>query len=162
MTVPLLYLFRRPCGRNSLQMCAESPPRRLAPHFGGTLTMPALAQLYFRTAILFLIAGISIGIFMSISGNHAVMGAHAHINLLGWVTSALFGTYLALNPAKAAGLLPRLQYGVYVLGVLAMGTSLYLMLDGNASIEPVVAVSSLVAFAGVLLFAVIIFMPARS
>jgi len=124
--------------------------------------MPALANLYFRTAILFLIVGIGIGIHMSISGNHNVIGAHAHINLLGWVTSAIFGGYLALNPAKAAGLLPRLQYGVYVLGVLAMGVSLYLMLDGNAGIEPVVAISSLVTFAGVLLFALIIFMPAKN
>lgn len=123
--------------------------------------MPNLAQIYFRTAILFLIAGISIGIFMSISGNHAVMGAHAHINLLGWVTSALFGTYLALNPAKATGMLPRLQYFVYVVGVIVMGASLYLMLDGNAAMEPIVATASIVTFVGVLLFAVIIFMPAR-
>lgn len=123
--------------------------------------MPAMAQLYFRTAILFLIAGICIGIYMSISGNHAVVGAHAHVNLLGWVTSALFGTYLALNPAKATGLLPRLQYIIYVPGVVVMGGSLYLMLDGNAAMTPVVATASLIAFAGVLLFAVIIFMPAR-
>lgn len=123
--------------------------------------MPAMAQLYFRTAILFLIAGICIGIYMSISGNHAVVGAHAHVNLLGWVTSALFGTYLALNPSKATGLLPRLQYIIYVLGVVVMGGSLYLMLDGNAAMTPVVAAASLIAFAGVLLFAVIIFMPAR-
>lgn len=123
--------------------------------------MPALAHIYFRTAILFLIAGICIGIYMSMSGNHAVVGAHAHINLLGWVTSALFGTYLALNPAKATGLLPRLQYFVYVVGVIVMGASLYLMLDGNTAMVPIVAGASLVAFAGVLLFAVIIFMPAR-
>ena len=124
--------------------------------------MPALANLYFRTAIVFLIAGIAIGIHMSISGNHNVIGAHAHINLLGWVTSAIFGGYLALNPAKATGLLPRVQYGVYVVGVAAMGVSLYMLLSGNPSIEPVVAVSSLITFAGVLLFALIIFMPAKN
>lgn len=124
--------------------------------------MPVLANLYFRTAIVFLLAGIAIGIHMSISGNHNVIGAHAHINLLGWVTSAIFGGYLALNPAKAAGLLPKLQYGVYVLGVLVMSVSLYMLLNGNPSVEPVVAISSLVTFAGVLLFAVIIFMPARN
>ena len=124
--------------------------------------MPNLAQLYFRTAILFLIAGICIGIYMSMSENHAVVGAHAHINLLGWVTSALFGTYLALNPAKAVGLLPRIQYFVYVLGVIVMGGSLYLMLEGNTALVPVVAASSIVAFVGVLLFAVIIFRPANA
>jgi hypothetical protein len=123
--------------------------------------MPIMANLYFRTAILFLIAGIGIGIHMSISQNHNVIGAHAHINLLGWVTSALFGGYLALNPAKAEGLLPRLQYGIYVLGVIVMGISLFLLLSGNAAVEPIVAVSSLVTFAGVLLFAVIIFMPSH-
>jgi len=35
--------------------------------------------------------------------------------------------------------------------------ALYLMLTGNPSLEPVVAVASLIIFAGVLLFAVIIF-----
>lgn len=124
--------------------------------------MPNLANLYFRTAIVFLIAGICVGIYMSMSGNHAVVGAHAHINLLGWVTSALFGTYLALNPAKAAGLLPRLQYGIYVLGVIVMSVSLYLMLEGNMALVPVVAATSIITFVGVLLFAVIIFMPART
>lgn len=123
--------------------------------------MPAMSHLYFRTAIVLLIVGISLGIHMSISGNHAFVGAHAHINLLGWVTSALFGTYLALNPAKAQGLLPRVQYGIYIVGVIVMGASLYLLLGGNTSVEPIVAVSSLVTFAGVLLFAVIIFMPSR-
>ena len=119
--------------------------------------MPFLATLYFRTAILFLIIGIGIGIHMSVSGNHQVMGAHAHLNLLGWVTSALFGTYYALNPAKAAGRLATLQYGVYVLGIVVMIPSLYIMLGGNPGVEPFVAAGSLIVFAGVLLFGWIIF-----
>jgi hypothetical protein len=123
--------------------------------------MPRLSEYYFRAAILFLIAGISIGIHMSISQNHNVIGAHAHINLLGWVTSAIFGAYYALNPAKAAGRLPLLQFAIYVLGVIVMGVSLYLMLAGNTALEPVVATSSIITFIGVLLFAWIVFMPAR-
>jgi hypothetical protein len=65
--------------------------------------MPKVSNYFFRSAILFLIAGIGLGISMSITQNHDVIGAHAHINLLGWVTSAIFGGYYALNPAKAAG-----------------------------------------------------------
>ena len=124
--------------------------------------MPRISEYYFRTAILFLIVGISIGIHMSISQNHNVIGAHAHINLLGWVTSALFGGYYALNPAKAAGRLPMIQYLVYTLGVAIMGVSLYLLLSGNVGMEPIVAASSLIAFAGVLLFAWIVWTPARA
>jgi hypothetical protein len=122
--------------------------------------MPRISEYYFRSAILFLIVGISIGIHMSISQNHNVIGAHAHINLLGWVTSALFGGYYALNPAKAAGRLPMIQFVVYTLGVALMGVSLYLLLQGNTGVEPIVAVSSLIAFAGVLLFAWIVWAPA--
>ncbi|KQX39997.1 hypothetical protein ASD04_04940 [Devosia sp. Root436] len=123
--------------------------------------MPRISEYYFRTAILFLIVGISIGIHMSISQNHNVIGAHAHINLLGWVTSALFGGYYALNPAKAAGRLPMLQYLVYTVGVALMGVSLYLLLAGNTGMEPVVAVASIITFIGVLLFAWVVWTPAR-
>lgn len=121
--------------------------------------MPRLSEYYFRSAILFLIVGIAIGIHMSMSQNHAVMGAHAHINLLGWVTSAVFGGYYALNPSKATGRLPMIQFVVYTLGVVAMGGALYLLLGGNTAMTPVVAVSSLVTFGGVLLFAWIVWMP---
>jgi hypothetical protein len=98
--------------------------------------MPRIANLYFRTAIVFLILGISIGLHMSISGNHAATGAHAHANLLGWVTMAIFGVYHALNPQKAARRLAMIQYAVYTFGVAVLVPSLYLMLSGNAAMEP--------------------------
>jgi drug/metabolite transporter (DMT)-like permease len=119
--------------------------------------MPRIAQLYFRTAIIFLIVGISMGLTMAISQDHSTIGAHAHANLLGWVTMAIFGGYHALNPAKAERRIAMIQYFVYTTGVAVLVPALYLMLTGNPSMEPVVAVASLIAFAGVLLFAVIIF-----
>ncbi len=119
--------------------------------------MPRIAQLYFRTAIIFLIVGISMGLTMAISQDHSAIGAHAHANLLGWVTMAIFGGYHALNPAKAERRIAMIQYFVYTTGVAVLVPALYLMLTGNPSLEPVVAVASLIAFAGVLLFAVIIF-----
>ncbi|MCC5989639.1 MAG: hypothetical protein JJT95_18380 [Pararhodobacter sp.] len=119
--------------------------------------MPALSKLYFKTAIIFLVIGVGIGIHMSISENRSVMGAHAHINLLGWVTMALFGTYFVFDPAKAQTRLARVQYGIYTVGVIVMMPSLYFMLNGNEALEPLVAVSSLVVFAGVALFAYLVF-----
>ncbi|MGB3502048.1 MAG: hypothetical protein WBA44_10515 [Mesorhizobium sp.] len=122
--------------------------------------MPFISTLYFRTAITLLIVGIAIGIHMSIQGDHSVMGAHAHLNLLGWVTSFLFGAYYALHPAKAVGRLPTLQYAVYLLGLAVMIPSLYALLKGNPGAEPLVATGSLITFAGVLLFGWIVFSPA--
>ncbi|KKB80119.1 signal peptide protein [Devosia soli] len=123
--------------------------------------MPAISHLFFRAGILFLIAGIGLGLAMSISQNHDVIGAHAHINLLGWVTSAIFGGYYALNPAKAEGLLPKIHFWIYTVGVVMMGVALYLLLKGNTGAEPFVAIGSLLTAAGVLIAAYVFFAPAH-
>ncbi|MFN3628312.1 MAG: hypothetical protein ACK4S3_10615, partial [Parvibaculum sp.] len=62
-----------------------------------------------------------------------------------------------LNPVQAASRIAKIQYMLYTIGILVMAPSLFLMLTGNPALEPVVAISSLVTFAGVLLFAVILF-----
>jgi cbb3-type cytochrome oxidase subunit 1 len=124
--------------------------------------MPAISHLFFRAGILFLLIGIGLGLVMSISQNHDVIGAHAHINLLGWVTSALFGGYYALNPAKAEGLLPRIHFWVYTFGVALMSLSLYMLLKGVTGWEAPVAIASLLVAAGALIGAFVFFTPTGS
>ena len=124
--------------------------------------MPRVSDWFFKTAIVFLIVGIGVGLHMSISGVHNVTGAHAHINLLGWVTSAIFGGYYALNPGKAEGWLPLFHFGVYTFGVALMVAALYVLLQGNPAAEPFVAAGSMITLLGVLSFAVVVFSGARS
>lgn len=119
--------------------------------------MPFISLLYFRTAAVFLLVGILMGLHMAATHDHSTLAAHAHVNLLGWVTPALFAGYFALNPAQAERRLAKLQYGVYVAGVVLMGPMFYLMLRGRPELEPVVIFSSLLVFAGAILFAVITF-----
>ena len=138
------------------------PINRIFPSEREEFPMPALSQLYFRTAVVFLILGIVMGLQMSISGNHDIIGAHAHANLLGWVTMALFGAYFAFAPEKGQSRLAKIQYGAYTGGVVIMTPSLYFMLQGNPALEPLVAAGSLIAFAGVLLFAFLVFAGERA
>lgn len=120
--------------------------------------MPKVSDLFFKTAVLWLILGIGAGLQMAISGDHGAFPAHAHINLLGWVTSAIFGGYYALNPGKAARKIAMIHYGLYNVGLVIMLPALYLMLHGgNTAIEPVVAVGSLIVAAAVLVFAFVVF-----
>lgn len=70
---------------------------------------------------------------------------------------ALFGTYYTFEPEKAHSRLAQIQYGIYTIGVVVMMPSLYFMLKVNHALEPLVAVSSLVVFTGVVLFAFILF-----
>jgi NADH:ubiquinone oxidoreductase subunit 3 (subunit A) len=122
----------------------------------GGIKMPAVSRMFFGVAICFLVAGILVGLHMSITHNHQAVGAHAHINLLGWVTMAIFGTYHALNPAGANTGLAKLQFYTYTIGVVIMTPSLYLLVTGSPSMEPVVAASSFIVFIGVLMFGAII------
>ncbi|MER8875596.1 hypothetical protein [Mesorhizobium sp. M0684] len=117
--------------------------------------MPKVSELFFKTAIIFLILGIAAGLQMAISGDHGAFPAHAHINLLGWVTSAIFGGYYALNPAKAARRSAMIHYGVYNLGLVVMLPALYL--QGNPALEPIVATGSMIVAAAVLIFAFVVF-----
>ena len=123
--------------------------------------MPRVADWFFKAAISFLIFGILMGLQMAISGLHNVIGAHAHTNLLGWVTMAIFGGYYALNPAKADTRLARIHFWSYLGSVAVMVPSLYLVYLGYGALEPLVAVSSVVAFLSTLFFAFIVFSRAE-
>ena len=125
--------------------------------------MPRVSELFFKTGVIFFLLGIAIGIKMGISGDHSAFPAHAHFNLLGWVTSAIFGGYYALNPAKAEKRLAMIHYGLYTLGLVVMLPPLYLKYaQGNDAMEPILGIGSLIVAAGVLVFAVVVFSPAQS
>lgn len=54
-------------------------------------------------AALSLVAGVSLGIFMGITHDFQLAPVHAHLNLLGWASLALFGIVYRLYPEMAAG-----------------------------------------------------------
>ncbi|MBA8877745.1 hypothetical protein [Phyllobacterium myrsinacearum] len=119
--------------------------------------MPRVSQLFFKTATVFFLVGIILGLQMGISGNHAAFPAHAHLNLLGWVSSAIFGIYYALNPVRARGRLPMIQFAVFTAGVVIMIPALYFLSLGNTNMEPLVGIGSFIVLAGVLLFTAVVF-----
>lgn len=123
--------------------------------------MPAISQWFFKAAVVFLILGLMMGLQMSITENYNVTGAHAHTNLAGWVTGALFGLYYALNPQKAETRLARTHFFSYIFSVAVMAPGLYFWSMGYEIFAPFVAISAVVAFASVLLFAYIVYAPAQ-
>jgi cbb3-type cytochrome oxidase subunit 1 len=82
--------------------------------------MRGIAFLFFVTAALCVTLGMAWGIHMSASGDHTLAGAHAHLNLVGWVTMALFGIYYHLVPAAADTLLAKVHYAVALAGVVLL------------------------------------------
>ena len=57
------------------------------------------SSLSFQAAVLLVLVGMVWGIVMAVSQDHSSMPAHAHLNLLGWVSLFLFGIFYHLHPA---------------------------------------------------------------
>ena len=120
--------------------------------------MPRVSAAFFGVGALCVLTGMLWGIHMAMSKDFTLMPAHAHLNLVGWVTMSLYGTFYALT---ANTLSPRLAWGNFVisaLGVLVMIPSLGMMLSsGNDKLEPLVATGSVLTVVGLLVFAVSVF-----
>jgi hypothetical protein len=58
--------------------------------------MPRVSLWFFAVAPIYVLIGMSFGIFMGATENFTLAPAHAHLNLIGWVTMALYGTFYAL------------------------------------------------------------------
>ena len=117
------------------------------------------SALSFRIAVLFALAGIGMGIAMAIARDHAAMPAHAHLNLLGWVSLFLFGLYYRLNPALDVSRLALVQVGVWSFGTVGLTVAVAAIHMGYEAADPIAAVASLIVLAAMLLFAVLVFRP---
>ena len=104
------------------------------------------SALSFRAAVLFAIAGMGMGIAMAIGQDHSVMPAHAHLNLLGWVSLFLFGIYYRLHPAADISHLALVHVGIWCIGTVALTIVVAAIHLGYAAAEPVAAISSLEHF----------------
>src|SRR4051794_1835550 len=117
------------------------------------------SALSFRTATVFALIGMGMGIAMAIARDHAVMPAHAHLNLLGWVSLFLFGLYYRLNPALDASRLALVQVGVWSFGTVVLTIAVAAIHMGYEAADPVAAAGALIVLAAMGLFAVLVFRP---
>ena len=113
-----------------------------------------ISNWYFRLAMCWLLVGVGLGLSMAASHNHSLFPAHAHMNLLGWVTMGVFAFFYRLWPAAGETKVARLQFWTYVPAHLVQMVSLTILLAGNAAIEPLVAASSVVVAIAVIMFVV--------
>jgi hypothetical protein len=96
------------------------------------IPMRDIAFVFFLAAVLCVTGGMIWGLQMAASGDHTMVGAHAHLNLVGWATMALFGVYYRLTPQAAHGWLPRIHAALAIPGVLVMVPGIALASTGGS------------------------------
>lgn len=112
--------------------------------------MKSLPYWFIGLGTLFALAGMVLGIYMGMSEDHSLIDAHAHNNLIGYVTMIIYGVYYRLVPAPSGKLLAVIHFWVALVGAATFGIGLALTLQG---VTWLIQISSLFVLLGMLIFA---------
>ena len=109
---------------------------------------------FLRLAVIYVLLGVTLGIVMAASHNYTLKPVHAHLNLLGWASMALFGLWYRSAPAAAETRLAKVHFWLHNIALPIQMTMLAMYVNGNNSVEPVLALASVVMGIGFACFAI--------
>ena len=115
--------------------------------------MKNMSNWFLRLSVLYLIAGVVLGIFMAATHDHSMFPVHAHLNLLGFVLLSLFGLFYRAFPAAVQTILAKMHFGIYVPAHFVQMILLALYYRGQTAVEPALAAASLLVGVAILCFA---------
>jgi hypothetical protein len=118
--------------------------------------MANIDRWFLRVAVIYALVAMLLGITMGISQDHSQMPTHAHLNLVGWVSMALYALVYRQWPAAGQNRLAVIHFWVANAGAILLNAGVYALMSGNMALEPVAIAGSLVSIAGMLLFAFIV------
>lgn len=112
--------------------------------------MARIARLHVLFGLAFALLGMALGIYMAASQDHVQHVTHAHILLLGFVVSVLYGVVYRLWIDDAPPLLARVQLALHQAGTLSIAVGLFLLFGGQvppAALDPLLSAASLAVLA---------------
>ena len=114
--------------------------------------MRGLSYWFFLSATLYVLAGMFLGIAMAASHDYTLASAHAHLNLVGWVSMGLFAVFYHSRPNLAQTRLARVHFVIATLGVWTMVPGIALVTLGKG--EGLAIAGSFLTLTSMLIFAV--------
>lgn len=114
--------------------------------------MPRVSLAFFIVAALCGLSGMVWGSYMGATQNFTLSPAHAHLNLLGWVTLAIMGTFYVLAGDRAPRRLAWANFLLSSAGVLVLTPMLAQLLLGNTAIGPMMVIPEVLVIGGMLTF----------
>jgi len=108
-----------------------------------------ISRNFMMVAVLYLLTGMAMGMYMGGSGNHTLAPVHAHINLLGFTLMTLFAVVYKLFPAMAASRLAKAHFWLHQVGTFCLLLALFLMIGGfvaEAAVGPLMPIFEIAVF----------------
>ena len=121
--------------------------------------MPRVSSAFFAAGVTCVLIGMAWGMYMGSNENFTLAPAHAHLNLVGWVTMALYGTFYALTHKTMSARLAWLNFALSLVGALIMLPSLTIFLSSGNDPEfiPFMVAGEILTFLAALTFALSVF-----
>jgi hypothetical protein len=117
--------------------------------------MQGVARNFFTLAVIYALAGMALGLHMSISQDHAQMPTHAHTMVAGWLMSSVFAFFYHLFPAARQGWLAQVHFWLTAVSGIGLLVGLYFLLAGKEGVEPIVGIASIGFYLAMFLFVII-------
>ena len=115
--------------------------------------MKSISFWFFILGVASVLIGMVWGIQMSATHDHLLSPAHAHLNLLGWVSFSIFAFYYHLVPDAAEGTLPQVHFTLAVSGLVLIVPGIAMAIQGQgetlAKLGSVLSVLNMLVFAAV-------------
>ena len=119
--------------------------------------MPNIDRWFLRIAVIYALVAMVLGIVMGISEDHTQTPTHAHLNLVGWVSMALYALVYRQYPAAAQSRLALVHFWVANIGAVLLTLGVYILMAGMQSLMLIVISGSLITILGMLIFTAIVF-----
>jgi len=113
---------------------------------------------FISTGLGYAILGLMLGIFMAATHNHGHLVTHAHIMLVGFVVSFIYGLCHKLWLNNITSRLAVAQFYIHQIGSIGLFIGLFLYYGnyvGLETIDPVLAAFSIMVFIGVVMMKVL-------
>lgn len=123
--------------------------------------MSKISLAFFGAAVVYALIGMVLGVIMGASGDHTLSPVHAHINLLGWATLALMGAFYGIAGERTPQRIAWINFLVSNVGNLVTLPLLAMLMLGDQSVIPVMAVGEVLLVLGMVIFAYAIFTVGR-
>jgi hypothetical protein len=121
--------------------------------------MPRAAAAFYAVGVLCVLTGMFWGMYMASHEDMVTMPAHAHLNLLGWVTMAIYGTFYTIEGDR---LLPKLAWANWAISTLSVvimipALAMFLSHGNDPKYIPVMSAGEGLAVLGMLIFGISVF-----
>lgn len=120
---------------------------------------------FILTSFGYAIIGLALGIVMAATKNHGHSVTHAHIMLIGFVMSFIYGLCHKLWLNNIISTLSKLQFYIHQAGTFGVTIGLFLLYGNFVSIEavdPVLAISSIAVLVGMVLMKVLFIQSSKN